>query len=392
MSKETHTTLNLILRPKNLSEMIGNEKVVKSIQAKLDSGDVPPAFLFSGPFGTGKTTLAYIVARLVQGFDFPESREPQIQEINAAEFTGVDDMRALVQRTGTVPLVGKYRVIVLDEAHKLSRPAQELLLKEFENTSKPCVWIICTTETAKLNKGLLTRCLKYETRGLTKKEIVELVKRAATSKERTAPYDDFLTAIGKSGITSPRSILTAFETYNDGLSAEEAVTAGRADDMPEFHEIGLAVAYGKWSSEVRWQGKGGAPDTVIAPVRELLEKLDLKIKRNAKKNNEEDSDAPPAQTDEQRADDVAEVEKEDTIGRNEVARGLRAVIAAFLKGKILSPRTTSGSEILAYAEALDILVKSAPQNEFDVPLEFPATIGAIARIMVRLAKKNQPAA
>lgn len=366
-----HGNLGITMRPRSLDEMIGNTNVVAAIRTKLDSGDIPAAILLTGQFGTGKTSLAYIIARLVQGFDFPESKEPQVQEINAADLRGIDAMRELIETTGSFPMPpSKYRVIILDEAHRLTKDAQELLLKEFENERKPTVWIVCTTETNKINKGILSRCLKYETTGLNKEERKELVTRAAKAKSRLLPFDDFLTAIDDAGFTSPRVILAAFETYNDGLPAVEAVQAAQSGQRPEYFDIAFAVVWGKWNEDIvlEWmQGKQ------VMAVRKQLELLDGKLKKK------------PAGEEAARPAEVEEVEKEDTVGRNEVARALRAIVAAFLKGRLLSPKCKNP---MAFADALDILVKSAPTNEFDVPLEFPATIGAICRVMKRLAPER----
>ena len=117
-------TLNLTMRPGEFDDVIGLENEVAALRAKLDTGDIPRAMLFHGPFGCGKTTLALIAAKYIQGWDF--AGNPVVQEINAANITGIDAMRELAYKAASFPMVGKYGVIILDEAHKLSKAAQEL--------------------------------------------------------------------------------------------------------------------------------------------------------------------------------------------------------------------------------------------------------------------------
>src|SRR5580693_2263010 len=100
--------LNITMRPTTFSEFIGEQQAVAALQKKLASGDVPRAIMLIGPFGTGKTTLAKIISRAVQGWDFPADAQPQIQEVNAANMTGVDDMRELAKSAQVGPMIGTY--------------------------------------------------------------------------------------------------------------------------------------------------------------------------------------------------------------------------------------------------------------------------------------------
>src|SRR5208337_549258 len=113
------TTLSLTLRPKDFSEVIGLDVAVNTAKAKLDAGGVPRAILLKGPYGCGKTTLALIIARYIQGPLF--DGEPDIEEINAANYRKIDDMRTLIQGCGSYPMRGLYKVILMDECHQLTK-------------------------------------------------------------------------------------------------------------------------------------------------------------------------------------------------------------------------------------------------------------------------------
>lgn len=363
------STLNITMRPREFSEVIGLESQVAAIRAKLDTGEVPRAFMLNGPFGTGKTTLAYIIARAVQGWDFPASLEPQVQEVNAANMTGVDDMRKLCESSQMRPMFGKVGVIILDEAHKLSKPAQELLLKEFESENPSTTWVICTTDPDKLIDGIKAgRCFTVKTTGMDEKQRRELVERAAKELHHDADFSDFLAAVTKARVVSPRKILMAFETYHYGVPAVEAIGAMTYEDLPEYHDIAFAVIFGQWDRDVSdWRDKTGK-GVIIKAVGAQLQALDLRLKKKPK-------DAKPAPETE---DEAGVLEPEDIQGKPEVARALRAIVGGFLKGRVLK----GGAKAETAALALDFLAHAVPPNAFE--LEWAVTLAAMYRVNRKL--------
>lgn len=378
-------TLNITLRPREFSDVIGLENEIKAIRHLIDSGKLPRAFFIYGPFGTGKTTLSYIIAKEVQGFEFADVR-PQIQEVNAANVTGIDAMRKLIESAGSYPMIGRYGVIILDEAHKLSKAAQEALLKEFESETSPTIWIICTTDPEKLAEGLKAgRCFPLATRGMDAEARKQLVERAAHERAHTGDLTEFLEAVSKARVVSPRKILMAFEAYNAGIPAVQAVGTMSFETSPEYWDICMGVVFGQWDKKysLPWiKGKDGQAKQCAA-VTEQLKALDDKLKKKPKADNATPTETPATATD----DDTSDAEDDDAQGKPEVAAALRAITAGILKGQIIRADAGkfNGSKAQRAADSLFILAHCVGPNGFGT--EFSAVIGGLYRVNQKMQGK-----
>lgn len=349
------TTLTLTMRPNEFDEVIGLEGPIRSVKAKIASGSVPRAFLIKGPYGTGKTTLAHIIAKYIQGPLF-EGR-PEIQEVNAANYRKLEHMRALADTCGSYPMLGTYSVIILDECHKLTGDSQDVLLKELEVPKSPTVWILATTDPDKLNQGVRDRCFTLTTEGMTPASVHELVKRAVAATAYEGDVATFEALVNKHRLTSPRKILMAFDMMCSGTPAEAAVGALAIVATPEYHEIAFAVCFGKWDAETTMFGG----NVTVQPVSKLLKDLDDKLKKKpAADSNTEESET--ALDD----DDVVD-------NKPEAARVLSAVVGAFLKGRVL-PKIQKGNKYKypqqadcerAFA-AMQVLAGFIPTDRFEL--------------------------
>lgn len=376
-------TLNISMRPKDFTEVIGLENEINAINKIIDSQKLPRAFSLFGPFGCGKTTLAQLIAKAVQGFEFADI-QPQVQVVNAANVTGIDAMRKLIQDSGNYPMAGKYGIIILDEAHKLSKPAQEALLVEFESRTSPTIWIICTTEPDKLIDGLKAgRCFPLAVRGMDEAQRRTLVERAAAERGFTGDLEEFLGAIAKAKVVSPRKILMAFEAFNVGIPAAQAIGGMTFEQLPEYFEIAMGVVFGLWEKpySLPWiKGKDGQPRK-FDPVGEQLKALDDKLKKKPKAENavvETVADETGA------AAEQPDAEEDDSQGKPEVAAALRAITCGILKGQIIKADCSKLNLAKAQkaADSLFIMAHCIGPNGFG--LELSTVVGGLFRVNAKM--------
>ncbi|OGZ04733.1 MAG: DNA polymerase III, subunit gamma and tau [Candidatus Lloydbacteria bacterium RIFCSPHIGHO2_01_FULL_41_20] len=142
-------------RPASFKDVVGQENVVKVLEASAKAGEPAHAYLFSGSRGTGKTSVARILAKTLGTTD------NDLVEIDAASNRGIDDIRELREAVRTNPFDSKYKVYIIDEAHMLTKEAFNALLKTLEEPPKHVIFILATTELDKLPETVISRCQQF---------------------------------------------------------------------------------------------------------------------------------------------------------------------------------------------------------------------------------------
>lgn len=251
-----------MLRPKSLDDIIGQDDIVKTIKNQFLSGRIPHFFIISGEIGTGKTTLARIIAMIIQentiDFNYDNYKKYDIREINTPDKNGIDDIRSIIENLKIKPLASRAKVFILDEAHQLTNSAQNALLTVTEDAYNHVFFIFCTSNLPKIITALKRRAFILQTKTLDSESTDKLL--------RTVPnVDDIIDIIllkehlQKYDITSPGLILQAAERFASSGKGTEPEIESNLDTLLICREI----AKGSWLSVSKELKKMKKEDTYM---------------------------------------------------------------------------------------------------------------------------------
>ncbi len=211
-------------RPQNFSEVLGQDHIVKVLQAQISSSKISHAYLFAGTRGTGKTSVARILATALG------TTGNDIYEIDAASNTGVDDIRSLNNSIQTLPFESKYKIYILDEAHMLSKSAGNALLKTLEEPPPYVIFILATTEIHKIPETVMSRCEVYT----FKKPSIEILGKVVQSIAKKEGFS-------VSGESAELLAVLSEGSFRDALGVLQKVISSSADKKISDEEIRLVT-------------------------------------------------------------------------------------------------------------------------------------------------------
>lgn len=232
-------------RPKSFDEVIGQDHIVKTLRESIKQSRVAHAYLFTGPRGVGKTSVARIFAHDVNGLEYDDdSMHLDIIEIDAASNRRIDEVRELREVVRIAPTSTRYKVIIIDEVHMLTREAFNALLKTLEEPPDYVIFILATTEVHKLPATIISRTQRFNFSPISEQDTVKQLKHIASSENITVD-DDALELIAKHSEGSLRDGLSLLDQLSSGSKViGRDVVRSMVGEIPDqlLSEVLMAVS------------------------------------------------------------------------------------------------------------------------------------------------------
>lgn len=269
------SNLALDLRPTEIGQLIGQDNLKRAVTSFAEKDNWPNVFLLYGPPGTGKTTSALIIAKMAG------AEGDGLHEINASSENGVDAARSWAEMSASAPFTCKRRVIILNEFHQVTVPAQNALKDPMEKN--PTIWILTTDRPDKVEGAIKSRAAAatFELKNLSKFEIERLVTQSGVQVDIGVVSQYLLTH----GVSSPREILGILDQVTAGVPLEQAVHG--SEHEPLYKDVCGSVLRGDWVkasgflSQIKTADSRGLTSVLSAFLRSEILKNPIGLRADA---------------------------------------------------------------------------------------------------------------
>ena len=230
-------------RPQDFDDVVGQQVIVKTLKNMILNNKINHAYLFTGPRGTGKTSIAKIFSKIINCESLEDvkpcnkcvnctqsikNQNTDIIEIDAASNNGVDEIRELRDKVNLVPSFGKYKIYIIDEVHMLTTAAFNALLKTLEEPPKHVIFILATTEPYKIPATILSRCLRFDFKKISISEIKNRIGYICEREKISIDEDaiELIASLSDGGMRDSISLLDQLTAYTS-----EKITKSDVNDV-----------------------------------------------------------------------------------------------------------------------------------------------------------------